>query len=55
MSSYTQHHDEMDLGSIPLPLPGVGTPVLQLRDGHYDPRSHLPVSGLTLCNTTGSL
>jgi len=44
MSFYPDREDDMDLGLMPLPLPGVGSPVFQLRNAHYDPHAHLPVS-----------
>lgn len=44
MPFYPDREDNMNLSSMPLPLPGVGTPVFQLRDAHYDPHAHLPVS-----------
>lgn len=44
MSFNPSREDDMDLGLMPLPLPGVGTPMFQLRNAQYDPHAHLPVS-----------
>lgn len=39
-------HNQLDLGSLPMPLPGTGVRPFETYDPQYSPQSHLPVSSL---------
>ena len=36
--------DQLDLGSLPMPLPGISARPFEAHDPQYSPQSHLPVS-----------
>lgn len=46
MPLISNNDHQLDLGSLPVPFPGVGVRPCELRDPQYEPQSHLPVSWL---------